>query len=43
MKNPKQSDIYLEEYWIEQERRRKIKEAKEKAIRDAEEEAARLK
>ena len=43
MKNPKQSDVYLEEYWIEQERIRKIKEAKEKAIRDAEEEARRLK
>ena len=41
MKNPKQSDVYLEEYWIEQERIRKIKEAKEKAIRDAEEEARR--
>ena len=42
-KDPHHNDVYLEEYWIEQERRRKIKEAKEKAIRDAEEEAARLK
>ena len=23
MKNPKQSDVYLEEYWIDQEKRRK--------------------